>query len=484
MRSFSVFAFAWLVLSLVFCQAGLAQDPPFLTIEDEAGGRFPPTPVDDNSTVFTIIPGAACVFEVEGDPGANYYVLVSDTNTGNFGVGQFVTPPFFHLRPGPATYFLNAQGIARITAVVPRNFGLDHTFYIQGVLTGPPVQLTNGITFEITAPSAHAGFSLRSLKEILFDLEFSQEALDEEKQVILEELSQLQDDPFRLAFSMVYQNLFPGHPYQRPIYGTPENIRNATAEDLGRFYRSFLAPSNSSLAVVGDFSIPDMEAMVKEIFGPLGNEGFKPAEFAKTLPLSKTAEIEHEMDVQMAYLAIGLNAPDFNSEDQYAMDVLTEIFGRGIYPMIYQPLMQKRIPVSSLRMGYSAHRYGGALTMAMALEPKYLNRAKREITQYLKRSRRLNYSSDDVFGDAELYAMDYMESAKNRLRFLGEQAMERGLAIATSLARFMLLTETRDRGDYLEHIEAIKTTDLRSAAGKYLAQKGLVVVTIRPQKDN
>ena len=338
--------------------------------------------------------------------------------------------------------------------------------------------------FEITAPSAHAGFSLRSLKEILFDLEFSQEALDEEKQVILEELSQLQDDPFRLAFSMVYQNLFPGHPYQRPIYGTPENIRNATAEDLGRFYRSFLAPSNSSLAVVGDFSIPDMEAMVKEIFGPLGNEGFKPAEFAKTLPLSKTAEIEHEMDVQMAYLAIGLNAPDFNSEDQYAMDVLTEIFGRGIYPMIYQPLMQKRIPVSSLRMGYSAHRYGGALTMAMALEPKYLNRAKREITQYLKRSRRLNYSSDDVFGDAELYAMDYMESAKNRLRFLGEQAMERGLAIATSLARFMLLTETRDRGDYLEHIEAIKTTDLRSAAGKYLAQKGLVVVTIRPQKDN
>ena len=152
--------------------------------------------------------------------------------------------------------------------------------------------------------------------------------------------------------------------------------------------------------------------------------------------------------------------------------------------MIYQPLMQKRIPVSSLRMGYSAHRYGGALTMAMALEPKYLNRAKREIIQYLKRSRRLNYSSDDVFGDAELYAMDYMESAKNRLRFLGEQAMERGLAIATSLARFMLLTETRDRGDYLEHIEAIKTTDLRSAAGKYLAQKGLVVVTIRPQKDN
>jgi hypothetical protein len=75
-----------------------------------------------------------------------------------------------------------------------------------------------------------------------------------------------------------------------------------------------------------------------------------------------------------------------------------------------------------------------------------------------------------------------MESAKSRLRFMGEQAMERGLAIATSLARFMLLTDTRDRGDYLEHIEAVDTTDLRSAAGEYLAQKGLVIMTIRPQK--
>jgi zinc protease len=337
--------------------------------------------------------------------------------------------------------------------------------------------------FEITAPSAHADFTLQSMKEILFDLEFSQEALEEEKQVILEELRQLQDDPFRLAFSMVYQNLFPDHPYERPIYGTPENIKNATAEELGRFYRSYLAPSNSSLAVVGDFSIPDMEAKIKEIFGSLNNQGFKPAEFSQIQPLPKTAEIEHEMDIQMAYLAIGLTAPDYNSEDQYAMDVLTEIFGRGINPMLYQPLRQKRIPVSSLRMGYSAHRYGGALTMAMAMEPKYLNRAKREITKYLKSSRNLNYSSDDVFGDAALYAMDYMESAKNRLRFLGEQAMERGLAIATSLARFMLLTGTQDRGDYLEHIAAIDTTDLRSAAGKYLAQKGLVVVTIRPQKN-
>jgi predicted Zn-dependent peptidase len=337
-------------------------------------------------------------------------------------------------------------------------------------------------SFEITIPSEHAGFALRNLKEILFELDFDADALEEEKQVILEELTQLQDDPFRLATSLLYQNLFPGHPYQRPIYGSREVIENATVEQLSRFYNGFLVPANSALAVVGDFSVPEMEEQVKSVFAGVSGREFAPPGFAKTGPLPKTIEIEREMDVQMAYLAIGLTGPDYNSDDQYALDVLTEIFRGGINPMIYHPLSRNRIQVGGVRMGYSAHRYGGAITIALALEPKHLKRAKRELTNYLKQARRLDYSSDDVFGENQLYAMDFMESAKNRLRFRGEQARERGLAIATSLARYMLLNEVADRGEYLDHIAEINTTDLRNAAGKYLGQKCSVIVTIEPKK--
>lgn len=337
-------------------------------------------------------------------------------------------------------------------------------------------------SFEITIPSNHADFALQILKEILFELELDQEALEEEKQVILEELTQLQDDPFRLATSFLYQNLFPGHPYQRPIYGTREVIQGATVKQLSQFYGGLLVPANSALAVVGDFSISAMEEKIKSVFEGISSEDFTPSRFEQSGPMSETLEIEREMDVQMAYLAIGLTGPDYNSEDQYALDVLTEIFARGINPMIYHPLSQNRIQVGGLRMGYSAHRYGGAITIVLAMEPKHLKRAKRELTKYLKQARRLNYSSDDVFGEDQLYAMDYLESAKNRLRFRGEQARERGLAIATSLARYMLLNEIADRGNYLEHIAEIGTKELRTAAGNYLGQKYSVIVTIEPKK--
>ena len=336
--------------------------------------------------------------------------------------------------------------------------------------------------FEITLPSQHSVFGLQSLREMLFDLKIQQEALDEEKQVILEEIKQMQDDPVRLATGLVYQNLFPGHPYQRPIYGHPDVIDSVSAEQMHDFYEKYLVPSNSSLAVVGDFTLSEMETTVKSVFAGIPDSGVKRDKLPKTQPLSKTVEIEHEMDVKMAYLAIGLPGPDYNSTDQYAMDLLTEVFGRGINPMLYHPLVQKRIQVNSLRMGYGAHRYGGAITITMALEEKHLRRAKSEITRYLKQARRLNYSSDDVFGDAALYAMDYIDSAKNRIRFNGEQGKERGLAVAASLARFMLLNEIPERGDYLDHIEKLNSTDLREAAGRYLAQKNLVIVTVKPKK--
>ncbi len=296
----------------------------------------------------------------------------------------------------------------------------------------------------------------------------------------MDDINQLQDDPFRLATSLVYQNLFPDHPYQKPITGTAETVRRATAEQMTEFYKKYFSPGNSSLAIVGDMSIEQAEKMVAQIFGDLAKGDMTPSPLPPTTPLKKTVEIKHEMDVNLGYLVIGLTGPDYNNPDQYAMDVLTEIFGRGINPMLYHPLMQRRIRPNSMTMGYSAYKCGGAIIIQIALEPKYLKRAQREIQKYLKKSHRLEYSSKDVFGEAEIYAMDFMGSAKNRIRFRGEQAQERGLAIASSLARFMLLNEIEERGDYLQHIADISSTKLRGTAGKYLGQKNCIVISINP----
>ena len=337
-------------------------------------------------------------------------------------------------------------------------------------------------TFEISLPSEYADFALRNQKEILFNLKFTQEELDEEKKVILEEINQIQDDPLKYATSLVYRNLFKDHPYQKPIYGKKEIIEALTVEQIEKFYQKFFVPSNFALAVVGDFNIEEMDERVKDIFGDLKKEGTTPLKYEKVRILDKTVEIEQEMDVNQSYLVIGIQGPDFNHQDQYVIDILTEILGRGVNPMLNYPLRGRRELVHNVSMGYSAYKYGGAIFIYITLDTKNLNFAKRETIKFLKATRGLNYSKKDIFGDSQIYALDFLESAKNQIKFNYHQSQEKGLAVATSLARFMLLSEKQERGGYLENIDKVSSPDLRKVAGEYLSKGRYAIVSIIPKK--
>jgi zinc protease len=338
--------------------------------------------------------------------------------------------------------------------------------------------------FEISLPSEYADFALSNHKEILFNLKLTQEELDEEKEVILEELNQVFDDPMRYATSLAYQNLFPEHPYQRPIYGRKEVIESVTVEKIEGFYKKHFVPSNCALAIVGDFEIAEMEEKVKTMFADIEGKSFVPPNYESATPLKDKHEIEEEMDVNMGYLVFGYNAPDYNAPEQFAVDVLAEILGRGINPMLNHPLLERRVYVNSINMSYLAHKYGGAILIYFVMEPKYIKTAKNRIVRYLKRTRDLQYSKKDHMSDTRFRATDYLESAKNRIRFKIHRAQENGLAVASSYARHMLMTGDETEGNFLENIENVDSSDVRKAAGDYLTKSDYVLVTIMPREDD
>ena len=337
-------------------------------------------------------------------------------------------------------------------------------------------------TFELSLPSEFADFALENQKEILFQLEFTQEELDKEKHIILEELNQIKDDPLKYATSLVYQNIFQNHPYHRPIYGKEGIIEAATIKDIQEFHQKYFVPANCALAVVGDFRLEDMHEKIVAQFGSIENKGFTPPKFEKVIPISKDMEIEREMDVNTGHLIIGKLGPDYNDKDQFVVDVLVEVLGRGVIPMLNQPLRGTRELVETLSMGFGSYKYGGIIYLHMTLEPKKMNAAKREAVKFLKNARKLNYSKTDYGGDAQFYALDYLESAKNQIKFRFHQSQEEGLNIALAMATHAIRSDGSDHGAYIGNIEDITSSDLRKAAGDYLSRDGYVFVSIVPKK--
>ena len=345
-------------------------------------------------------------------------------------------------------------------------------------------------SFDISLPADRADFGLANQREILFDFDISADELAKEKEVILEEIRMIADDPWKRASSLIARALFPGHPYGRPVYGTEEDIAALTPENVMEFHAAHFVPGNCALAVVGDLPIAAMEDKVRAVFSTVRDHGPergaaapRSAMPAKARLLEKSVEIREEMDVKEAYLAIGFVGPDYNHDDQFAVNLLVEILGRGVNPMLNLALRARRDLIQTVSMSFIPLRSGGIIMAVFTLDPKDVRMARAEALAFLRRSRELNFAASDYFGEERNFAYDFLEAARNQVRFNFRRGAESGLQMAGAIARQVILGEGEGR-NYLESIGRVSSSDLRAAAAEYFSKGDSVVVAIVPKKDD
>ena len=136
------------------------------------------------------------------------------------------------------------------------------------------------------------------------------------------------------------------------FYGDLKDIEAATLEDVQRFFKTYYAPNNAALVVVGDFNTDQAKAWVQKYFADI------PA--AKVPPLPDTSEPEQtaerhatEEDKLANKPAVGFayHMPERKTKDWYAMGLLNQILVQGDDSLLVQELVKKR--------GYAASVDGG-----------------------------------------------------------------------------------------------------------------------------
>ena len=376
---------------------------------------------------------------------------------------------------------------------------LEHLLLLGGTDTYPAKELMekirgNGLyfnahtghdimTLDISAPSEHTDKALAILKEKVFNLKLAAEEVEKEKKVILEELSQIEDDPEKLGMKLLLQALFSGHPYEKPVSGDKTIIEAATASQLEAFYKKYFVPSNCAIALVGDFKIETMEKRITEIFAPFENPPGSMPEFTTVSPLKKNIEITRELDITQAHMFFGFLAPGANHEDKTTMDVLTQILGKGVQPLLYRGMSGGvRRLVETMSMSYLPLQYGGAVLIHMVVTPRNVNPAQKKLIKFLKATRNIKYSKDDYLPSERLNITDYLETAKIWMRYAYQEYRERGLNLALSYARYMLVNNNPDGKSYSERLDAVTSSLLGKAAADYFSGEKYALITIVPQK--
>ena len=103
--------------------------------------------------------------------------------------------------------------------------------------------------------------------ELVQQPSFDQGELDRQKQQALSAMQVSYEDPDFVA-GVVYDRLIYGfHPYGRPPGGTLDSVAKISRADLVEFHKTWFAPNNALLAIVGDLTADEMFAAATKAFG-------------------------------------------------------------------------------------------------------------------------------------------------------------------------------------------------------------------------
>ena len=127
------------------------------------------------------------------------------------------------------------------------------------------------------------------------------------------------------------------------FYGDLTDLDAATLDDARSFFKTYYAPNNAALAIVGDFDSAQALAYVQKYFGNIAAQP-QPPKVDITEPRQTEERRATETDAKATNpaLAIAWHAPAQNTPEYYAMALIDQILAAGKDSWLHQELVQKR----------------------------------------------------------------------------------------------------------------------------------------------
>ena len=304
----------------------------------------------------------------------------------------------------------------------------------------------------------------------------SQENLDNQREVVKNEKRWSYDNrPYGSWNEKLQAHLFPPeHPYHHTTIGSMEDLNAASLEDVKDFFRTWYAPNNAVLAVVGDVEPERVREWARRYFGGIPANPKLPELGDLSLPPSLGGEHrEIVMDkVPLPRVYFGFRAPPFGDPRLDALDVAAQILAGGRGSRLHRRLVRdERIAqdVALFTLGFVG---GASVTAGWATVRPGVEVARVE-SAFAEEVERLGSElvSDDELARAkalveadELGALQRVEERADRLAMYATLFDDPGM-INQMLARYLAVTP-----------EAI-----RDVAGTVLRPDNRVVLTYLPE---
>jgi len=307
------------------------------------------------------------------------------------------------------------------------------------------------------------------LGELVTTPTFDGEELARERGVILEEISQSEDQPDDWVSELFYANFWPGSPLAHSILGRPEQVSSYGTEEARAFFRKTYQAPNLLIAAAGDVDPdaflsllqPTLEAL------PPRDGVLTPASGATTPFLLNTSR----KDLQQASLILGFPVCGHRHPDRIAVNLLSHVLGGGMSSRLFMELREKNALCYQVGSYLSHYQDTGALQIAASCSA---DKARELVQRAVAECRRL--VKDGI-------ALEELERAKLQARTTLVFSQESTSARMFSLAHQALhMDQIRSLDEQIAEIDAVDLEQLHRVAREVLRPEALAVAALGTRK--
>lgn len=208
---------------------------------------------------------------------------------------------------------------------------------------------------------------------------FSEEDIEKEKQVIIQEVKMIEDNPEEYLFDMFNATYYKGHPLGMSILGVEENINQFTKETLLSHFSRYHAPANTIITATGRI---DHDAFVKKIerlFAEPSQAGQTAPPVEK--PSAFTCIDVYEKDLEHIYLCIATDGVGQTDRKRYPLYALNAIVGGSMSSHLFQEVREKRGLVYNIFSYVNCFRDAGTFGISTSTSLQYLE----EVLELIKK---------------------------------------------------------------------------------------------------
>ncbi len=298
-------------------------------------------------------------------------------------------------------------------------------------------------------------FALDTILDVIADPNFTNDEVDAERQVILEELAWNADTPDDVVHGALARSLFPAHPLGWEVLGTSETVRDIKPDQIRDFHHQWYVRSNLVVAVAGpvdhDKIVERVDSALRKVEPGSRPERRAPGEFSDS-------QVRLTRPIEQSHIALGWRAIGQSDPDRFPLAVANQVLGGGWSSRLFQEIRERRGMSYTVFSSVGAYTDSGTLSVYGGTNP----------------GRAAEFCSvvDELVADIIEVGPSEREMEVARGGFEGATilALE---DTGSRMARLATSVLIRDRvvpvNEYLELVRAVTSEDVRRVLGSVVA---------------